>query len=88
MFCWPTTVGLAGRFPTIPPVVEPSRPKHEPKGKAMKSIPAIKKFFEAEPHGRPVSMQEMKDLTVQERAELGELACAELGQEFEPTVPR
>ena len=50
----------------------------------MKAIPAIKKFFEAD-DGAKVTMDELKALDKQERAELGRLACVELGEEFEET---
>jgi hypothetical protein len=49
----------------------------------MKSIKAIKTYFEAQPYGSRVGMDEIKQLTSEERAELGRLACAELGEEFE-----
>lgn len=51
----------------------------------MKAITALKKFFEPEPHGRKVSMTEIKDLTHAERQELGRLAAEALGETFEPT---
>lgn len=51
----------------------------------MKSIPAIKRYFEAEPNGRKITMDELKGLSADERQELGLLACTELGTEFEPT---
>lgn len=49
----------------------------------MKAIPAIKKFMEREPNGRKVSMDELKELSKEDRTELGKLACVELGEEFE-----
>lgn len=49
----------------------------------MKSIAAIKHFFESEPHGSRVSMDELKELSKEDRAELGQLACVELGEEWE-----
>lgn len=49
----------------------------------MKPIAAIKRYFEADPNGRPVSMDELKALSKEERQELGRWACAELGEEFE-----
>lgn len=52
----------------------------------MKNVPAIKKFFESEPHGRKVTMDELKDMGKDERNELGALACIELGAEHEPTA--
>lgn len=51
----------------------------------MKPIVAIKRYMEADPHGRTVEMAELKELTTEERNELGELCCVELGQPFEPT---
>lgn len=54
----------------------------------MNRITAIKSFFEAaDPDAafaarfpaRKVTMQEMKDLTADDRQELGELAAAQLG---------
>ncbi len=51
----------------------------------MKAIAAIKAYFEADPHGREVSMSELKDLSKDERQELGEMCCEALGVEFEAT---
>lgn len=51
----------------------------------MKSIVAIKRFFEADPHGRKVDMAELKELSIDERDELGRLCCAALGVEWEPS---
>lgn len=51
----------------------------------MKAIPAIKRFFEGGPHGRKVDMAELKELTHDERQELGRLCCEALGEEWEPT---
>lgn len=55
----------------------------------MKAIPAIKRFFEAEPNGRKVTMDELKNLGHEDRQELGALACEALGEEFEssPAMP-
>ena len=47
----------------------------------MTRIKAIKTFFEAD-GGRKVSMQEMKKLTDDDKNELGQLACKELGFEM------
>jgi hypothetical protein len=49
----------------------------------MKAIPALKKYFESEPHGRKLTMDELKEMDKAERRELGQLACVELGEEFE-----
>jgi hypothetical protein len=54
----------------------------------MKSITAIKTYFESDPHGRKVTMDELKGLTPPERAELGRLACVELGEPFEESVSK
>ncbi len=51
----------------------------------MKAIKAIKTYFEAGQHGRKVGMDEMKALSAEERQELGRLACAEIGETFEPS---
>jgi len=40
------------------------------------NIPAIKKYFESGEHGHKVEMDELKALTSDERAELGEM-CRE-----------
>ena len=48
----------------------------------MKATRAIKLFFEQN-GGRKVTMAEFKSLTTEERAELGELCCIELGEPFE-----
>lgn len=53
----------------------------------MKAIPALKKFFDdGGPHGRKLTMEELKDLSKEDRQELGQLACIELGEEFEPSA--
>ena len=52
----------------------------------MKAVAAIKRFFEAEPYGRQVTMGEFQDLAKEDRQELGRFACVELGVEFEATV--
>jgi hypothetical protein len=54
----------------------------------MKAIAAIKAFFERTdtiaPHGgRKVEMAELKGLSAGDRTELGQLACAQLGVEFQ-----
>lgn len=52
----------------------------------MKAIVAIKRFFEADPHGRKVEMAELKELSMEERDELGRLCADALGVEFEPSA--
>jgi hypothetical protein len=44
----------------------------------MNNVGAIKRYFEAEPFGRKVTMEEMKALSFESREELGRLAKAEL----------
>lgn len=44
----------------------------------LNNVGAIKRFFEAEPHGRRVTMEEMKALSSNSREELGVLAKKEL----------
>lgn len=39
----------------------------------------IRKFFTDEPHGRPVTLDEFKALTADDKQELGDLAVKELG---------
>jgi len=46
----------------------------------MSNIKAIKTFFEAG-SGRPVTMQEMKELTTQDRVDLGQLCRKALSEE-------
>ena len=46
----------------------------------LNRIQVIKRFFERD-GGRPVSLQEMKELTREDRIELAELAAKELGVE-------
>ncbi len=48
---------------------------------ALGKIEAIKKFFEAN-GGKPLSMTELKALSVEEREQLAILAAKELGQEL------
>jgi hypothetical protein len=50
----------------------------------MTRIKAIKTFFEAD-GGKKVSMTEFKELTDEDKDELGKLACKELGVELEST---
>lgn len=47
----------------------------------LNNIQAIKEYF-AKDGGRPVTMQELKDLSKEDRAELGALAAKELGAEI------
>ncbi len=54
----------------------------------MKAMSAIKKYMEEGPFGRPCGVPEIKALAPEDRQELGALACAELGVEFEPTPPK
>lgn len=51
----------------------------------MKAVPAIKRFFESEPHGRKVEVSELRDLPKPDRQELGRLCAEALGEEFEET---
>lgn len=48
----------------------------------MKTVEALKAFFESDPHGRKVTMDELKALTKEERAELAQMAADELGVEL------
>ena len=47
------------------------------------NIGAIREFFGEGRHGRKVEMSEMKDLSQEERKELGALCAEELGREIE-----
>lgn len=47
----------------------------------MNNIQAIKAYF-SKNGGRPVTMQELKDLTKEDRAELGKLCADALGVEL------
>jgi hypothetical protein len=49
----------------------------------VKAATAIKRYFEADPHGRKVTVDELKELERDDRRELGSLACVELDEEFE-----
>ena len=53
----------------------------------MKAVPAIKRYFESN-GGRKIEMSELKELTHEERQELGEMAAVELGKTFEPVVTK
>ena len=52
----------------------------------MKAIVAIKKYFEQD--GSKVELAEIRALSLEERDELGRLACIELCTEYEPTIPK
>lgn len=49
---------------------------------SITSMPAIKRYFESEPHGRKCTMEELKALSPEERTELGQMAAKELGEEW------
>lgn len=49
----------------------------------MKALTAIKRYFEQEPHGRKVPMDELKSLSNEDRQELGAFAAKELGVELD-----
>ena len=51
----------------------------------MKALAAIRKYFKEEPNAQTVPVDELKALSLEDRDELGALACEELGTEFEPT---
>jgi hypothetical protein len=56
---------------------------------AKSSVQAIKAYFErpdniAPNGGCKLEMSELKELTNDERAELGQLCCAEIGEEWQP----
>ena len=52
----------------------------------MKAISAIKTYFGDDgPHGRDVTMAEIKALSKEERQEIGRMAAEALGEEFEPS---
>lgn len=46
----------------------------------MKTVVALKTYFETDPHGRKLTMEELKALGKEERAELAALAAVELGE--------
>ena len=48
----------------------------------MTKMKAIKAYFEAAPHGRKVTLDELKALSEGDRVELASLAAAELGCEL------
>lgn len=49
----------------------------------MKKVAALKAFFESDPHGRKLTMDELRALSTDERQELATLAAAELGVELD-----
>lgn len=51
----------------------------------MKALSAIKKYFEM---SAATAAKECKELSHDDRQELGHLACIELGETFEPTEPK
>lgn len=56
----------------------------------MKSMAVLNKFFNTNESGQKVKQigefkQELDQLTIEEKNELGALAAAELGVEFEPS---
>lgn len=60
----------------------------------MKAVQAIKKFFErpdaftvSEEGGRKLTIPELKELSSEDKRELGQLAAAELGETFEESKP-
>ena len=53
-------------------------PKGKPEEK-MSNVAVIRKYFSEGKHGRKVEMSELKELPLEEREELGDLARIELG---------
>ena len=49
----------------------------------MKTVQAIKAYFEEGPQGRKVTMEELRALDKKERRELAEGACEAMGVELE-----
>jgi hypothetical protein len=49
----------------------------------MKVVACLKAFFESEPHGRKITMDELRDLSKEERQELATLAAEALEVELE-----
>jgi hypothetical protein len=49
----------------------------------MKTVQALKTYFESQPHGRRLGMDELKGLSKEDRHELAALACAEMGEEYD-----
>lgn len=49
----------------------------------MTPIQCLKAYFELDPHGRRVTMDEMKALTKEDRRELAEMCAAQMGVTLE-----
>lgn len=49
----------------------------------MKTVQALKAYFESQPHGRRLGMEELKGLSKEDRHELAALACKEMDVEYE-----
>ena len=45
----------------------------------MSNVAALRKFFNDDPNSRKLTMTELKELTAEDREELGKLAKIELG---------
>lgn len=52
----------------------------------LKKVEAIKRYFESDPHGRKVTMDEMRALTSDERQEIAEMAAEALGETLAPAA--
>lgn len=52
----------------------------------LTNVQAIKRYFEADPRIGKLSLQELKRLGPEGRAELGALAAKELGAEIKPAI--
>ena len=48
----------------------------------LSHLAAIRKFFEEGPSGRKVEITELKELSIEDRRELGELSLKALGAEL------
>ena len=48
----------------------------------MKTVECLKTYFETEPHGRKLTMDELKALSKEERAELAGMAADAMGVEL------
>lgn len=48
----------------------------------MKTVECLKAYFESEPHGRKLTMDELRALSKEERAELASMAADALGVEL------
>lgn len=49
----------------------------------LKKAVAIKRYFQSDPHGRKVTLEELKALSSEDRLELAQLAVVELGETLE-----